>query len=169
MGWYQHIKGEENEYKLASIVSQYTDKVYNNIRLPTMLTKSRYTELDVVAIVGSTVIIFETKSVNGITGNYRDRIWKMVGTSSTFTTLNTFIQNKLHSRVFKDIYFKVYGEYCSVISVMTVPSDTLIEGDISKYIVPFSSIGELLLSINDSTDHIITNRLIALIEGVRTK
>lgn len=169
MGWYQHVKGEKNEHRLASLVSQYSDKVYNNIRLPTMLTKSRYTELDVVAIIGSTIVIFETKSVNSIVGNYRDRIWRMVGTSTTFTTLNTFIQNKLHSRVFKDIYFKVYGEYCNVISVTTVPNDTLIEGDISKYIVPFSSIGEFILGINHSTDHIVTNRLIALIEGVRAK
>lgn len=96
--------GRRLEDEVCNVLQPYTSHLYKNVRLATNLTEKGSTEIDVIAVLGSYVLVFEVKNVSSMVGGLDSDFWKMRGSTSgeEYTALNVFTQNRLHCSVLKN-------------------------------------------------------------------
>ena len=123
--------GSRAEDEVFSIIKKYTKHSHKNVRVDTRYTKSGNTEIDVLAAIADVLLVVEVKNVRRISGEVSSNFWRMEGLDAgqSYSTLNTFTQNRIHVRSLKDAWYEKVGEYPTCISVVVVPNCCVIDCD----------------------------------------
>lgn len=144
------VSGTRFEDQLLSIIKKYTNKVWSNVRIETLLTVSGTTEVDLLVCIADIVLLIEAKNVAMILGDYADRYWTFTGSRARcrddkeYTKLNVIMQNNIHVRSFKDCYFAYFQEWPLVLPVIVVPNDCKVSPGISKSVYTASQLDDFL-------------------------
>lgn len=164
--------GTKFEEILYGIISNYTRAVWRNIRVDTLLTKQGNTEIDILFCLKNIVFIVEAKNVSAIMGDYGDNYWSFIGSSSPtkevreYTALNTFTQNGIHTKSFKDIYFETFKEWPIVLSVVVVPNECRLSPDLASTIYTVGSFEKVIAEISTwNMDSRVQRRVASMISG----
>lgn len=117
--------GTRAENAVKEILSRYADRVYQNIRIPTLYTQQGTTEIDLLAAIDDCLLIVEVKNVRRIEGTPLQSYWMMEGASAgePYQTLNVFTQNRIHLRALKRLWWQERQEFPLIISVIVVPNE----------------------------------------------
>lgn len=115
--------GRRAETEVVDILRRFTSYVYSNVVIDTLHTKSGHTEVDVIAAISDYIVVVEVKNIASISGNPNDLFWTLEGreTFEKYSTLNTFVQNRIHARALKDAWYKERGEFPKVKTFIVVP------------------------------------------------
>lgn len=125
--------GSRAEQIVRQVLNSYTRHIYSNVWIDTLLTKSGYTEVDMIAAVADVVLIVEVKNIKAIRGRVEDNTWFLTGyeAGQEYSALNILTQNRIHARSFKDAWFKLKSEFPATLSVVAVPNGCNMPEDIA--------------------------------------
>ena len=143
------------ETTVVEMIKKYTNDVWRNVRIETLLTQTGTTELDVVFYSGGIVYILELKRVRKIVGEYARRRWTMFGwldnvdETSEYTALNVIEQNNIHARSLLDLYFSEFKCFPAVIPVIIVPDGCEVPPGLKSEV----------FTVNELEDFMISNRI----------
>lgn len=165
-----HTAGSHFESDVYAMLKRYTNAVWRNVRLETLLTQTGMTELDIVLYFDDVLYILELKRVRRISGAYSENRWTMYGWSdrvdetSEYVSLNVIEKNNLHARSLIDIYHARFGEYIKVVPVTIVPDDCEIPGCLSNDVFTVSDLEQLVSGRKDRSAKKYVYRLAYLID-----
>lgn len=142
--------GSKFEDQIVSVIGKYTNSIWRNIRIETLLTASGTTELDILFCYNDIVFIVEAKNVSSIIGDYNFRNWSFVGSRNPqrevkeYSALNTITQNNIHIRSFKDCFYAYFQDWPATVSLIVVPNDCKVSPDISESVYTISQLDKFL-------------------------
>lgn len=143
--------GSHFESLVVDIVKQYTQSVWRNIRIETLLTQTGNTELDIVFYNRGIVYVLELKRVRRIIGEYSSRRWTMYGWSdhvdetSEYTAPNVIEQNNIHARSLMDLYFSEFRCFPRILPIIIVPDDCIVPPGLRGDVFTVQELDEFLL------------------------
>ena len=116
--------GGRAESGVVDILKRYSDTVFTNLRVDTLLTRKGDTEIDIIAAVGDAIVIVEVKNIREIDGSISDNFWKMTGatTGEVYNALSPLVQNRIHVRSFKNAWYAKYRKWPKVVHYVLVPN-----------------------------------------------
>lgn len=125
--------GQTAEQSVYQVLRQYTKHVYTNVRVDTLLTKKRDTEIDILAALADILLVVEVKNISAVEGTLDSEYWKLTGfeAGQSYSHLNVFTQNRIHVRSLKDAWLAKYKEIPAVVSVVVVPNGCSIPQEIA--------------------------------------
>ena len=144
--------GSQFETSVVEMVKRYTDAVWRNIRIETLLSDTGTTELDVVFYSGGIVYILELKRVRKIVGSYERKRWTLYGwsghyeDSGEYTALNVIEQNNIHARSLLDVYFSEFRCFPTVVPLIIVPDDCIVPPNLKSEIFTMQDLEDFMLS-----------------------
>lgn len=123
------MAGTRAEESVREVLSHFADRVYSNVRLPSLFTAGGTTEIDLLAAFNDAILVVEVKNVRVIQGNPLQSFWTMEGanTGEVYNALNVFTQNRIHIRAIKDRWFELHSTFPIVLSIIVVPNGCEIE------------------------------------------
>lgn len=145
------MSGGQFEESVAEVIHRYTNSVWRNVRIETLLTQTGNTELDVVFYYGGVVYILELKRVRKIIGSYARRRWTMYGwlnnidETSEYTALNVIEQNNIHVRSLSDLYYSEFNCFPTIRSAIVVPSDCVVPDDLKSVISTVDTLEDFIV------------------------
>ena len=145
--------GFQFEDEITRIIRPYTNMLWRNIRIETLLTANGTTEIDLLFCFKDIVFIVEAKRVSTIIGEYSARNWSFIGSHAPqrevreYSALNTITQNNIHVRSFKDMFYSYFHEWISVIPIIVVPNTCRVSQDISGAVYTLSQLDEFLSEV----------------------
>lgn len=166
-----HAAGSQFESDVFALLKQYTNAVWHNVRVETLLTQTGMTELDIVLYFNDVLYILELKRVRRIEGTYSENRWTMYGWSdridetSEYVSVNVVEKNNIHARSLLDTYHAKFGEYLRVVPIIIVPDDCEIPGALSRDVFAVSELEQLVSSQTDNSDKRVIYRLAYLMDA----
>lgn len=164
--------GFQFEDEITRVVQGYTQSIWRNIRIETLLTANGTTEMDLLFCFKDIVFIVEAKRAASIIGEYGSRNWSFVGSHASqkevkeYSALNTITQNNIHARSFKDIFYAYFKEWPVVIPIIVVPNNCVVSHDISGAIYTLAQLDEFLSQVSGwSVDAKVHRKVAALLRG----
>lgn len=126
--------GTRTENAVKEILERYADRVYSNIRIPTLYTQQGDTEIDLISSIDNCILIVEVKNVRRIEGAPLQSYWMMEGASAgePYQTLNVFTQNRIHVRAFKRFWFELRHEFPLTLAVVVVPNECVLPDSLQE-------------------------------------
>lgn len=166
-----HRAGARFEENVVETLRHYTNAVWRNVRIETLLTQTGDTELDIVFYYGGLVYILELKRVRRIVGSYRDHRWKLyqwhgrTDDLDEYVTLNVIQQNNIHARSFCDLYYSEFRCFPKVVPLVIVPDDCEIPDELHVDIRTIGELQDLLQTAQDSGAQRVPYRIAYLMNG----
>lgn len=143
------------EDQVYNVIKDYTRSIWRNLRFETLLTVQGNTEVDILFCYKNLIFVVEAKNVSAIMGEYGAKYWQFIGSkgSSTevteYSALNVLTQNNLHVRSFKELYFAMYREWPTVVSLIVVPDACRVTSELAPIIHTLSGFDRLLAGAAD--------------------
>lgn len=158
------ISGRRNESMIVAILQRYTDCIYRNIYLPTVMTKKSVTEIDILFYFRDTIFVIETKNIIGYEGRIDQPNWILKSNSGEYKTYNPISQNKLHTRVLKNRFFERFHYFPKVISLVVVPDGVVYEDDMKNEIMTMEELRDTMQSYSKPAVSHLKYQFISLME-----
>lgn len=142
------------EDEVVSIISAYASAIWRNIRVETLLTASGTTEIDILFCFKNIVFIVEAKNVSTIMGDYADKTWSFIGSTSAYketkeyTSLNVITQNNIHGRSFKDLFYVHFKEWPRVFPIIVVPNTCNLSPELQGCVYTLEKLESVLREIS---------------------
>lgn len=165
--YYTMKSGKKFEDRVFNLISQYTNTIWRNVRIETLLTKQGTTELDILFTYKDCAYIVECKNISSVYGNYWDPTWSFVGASHPgkaeveYRSMSVLVQNNIHMRSFKDLFYSYFREWPLAASFIVVPNDCEICGSIREAISTLSEFDSYLASVQEGPIPTSINRRVA--------
>lgn len=160
------------ENQVRGVIKNYTRSVWSNLRFETLLTVQGNTEIDILFCYKNLIFVVEAKNVSSISGEYGAKYWQFIGSKGTsteiteYSALNVLMQNNLHVRSFKELYFSVYKEWPTVVSLIVVPDNCRVTPELAPVIHTLSGFDRLLAGASDwDIECKIQRKVAALVTG----
>lgn len=126
--------GKRAEDEVSKVLERFTSYVYRNVVVDTLHTKSGHTEIDIIAAIGDSILVIEVKNISAIQGKESEMFWTLTGleTAEKYSTLNILVQNRIHVRALKDVWYKERQQFPKIQSFVVVPNTCSIPSDIEE-------------------------------------
>lgn len=153
-----HLSGDTFEEEVLSVLKRYTDSVWHNIKIETLLTQQGYTELDIVFCHAELIYVLELKRVSEIKGAYGDSKWLMRGwknrnlETNEYWAMNVIEQNNIHCRSLSDLYHSEFRHFPTIVPVVVVPNDCTFPEELSGQVYHLEDLEEYVRSLNRGVD-----------------
>lgn len=157
---HQIRSGTLNEDRFVSVIKNHTTAIYRNKRVPTILTDSGSTEIDIIFYYQNTIFIIEAKNVISLDGNMCQKNWRFISKTANYIALNPIIQNKIHVRAFKNNFYKMYKYYPRTESFVVVPANTYFDINLNKEILTLPDLDMYLFNYTPIYDDKYSNNYI---------
>lgn len=146
------ISGIRNEAMIADGLLSVSKDIYRNVVLNTTLTGTGVTEIDIAMFYKGVIFLIETKRVSKVEGTPSDMYWMLTTPSKTFKCLNITVQSRLHSKIFSNRFYELYGHFPCVRNVVVVPNGTEIDTSLSDAVFTLDRFKEILSMISVPMD-----------------
>lgn len=164
--------GSRFEEELVRTISKYTQNIWRNVRIETLLTQNGTTEMDILFCYRDMVFIIEAKNVAAVFGGYYDSVWSFVGASTphkeskTYSKLNVVTQNNIHARSFKDLFYSYFRTWPVVVPAVVVPNNCKVAEDLESAVFTAEDLELALIQIgHDKVHETVQRRVASIISG----
>lgn len=163
------ISGKRNEDALCKVIQSFSSCIYQNVKLPTNTTKRLFTEIDIIFYYKGTIFIIETKNVVSIEGTLTNPSWSLTSKSGEYKNYNPIVQNKLHTRVFKNRFFERYKYFPNVISLVIVPDGTIYPDELKSEVITPDILFMYLQKFKHTYDVLLRYQFISFLQEVYSR
>ncbi len=166
------FSGADFEEKVARVIAKYTNMVWHNVRIETLLTAGGSTEIDIIFCLSGFIYVLELKHVWCVEGSYAGKYWSLYGRSGRgdtfdrYTKLNVIVQNNIHAKSLSDLYFTEFRRFPDIIPLIIVPDNCEISDDLATEIFCVSELEDFLASHFTKQDNVLSYQLALLFNKV---